>query len=161
MSALEEPSPKTTRPLAPSCHSAAPASRLLDSDRQLLPRTPLWSVRSLVLTARVRIVPPSPRFEEPPVSSRMVRHEKMEERLRMPSTVSATPASSSSSTRHFSHANPTPCGARQSHAPCLFFYDLARCLRTVSLERWFNPTFLRSVRTRMRSTTPPAARRPW
>jgi len=80
---LEEPSPKPLRPSDAPCRSRAPA-------RRLLPRRPASApcasaTHEVSFTARVRIVPPSPRTEEPSPHS-----EKMEERLGTPFVVSAT-----------------------------------------------------------------------
>lgn len=74
-----------------SCRHPAPARRLL-ADRQLQPRVPLSSTRSLV-DRETRIVPPSPRSEEP-----SPLYEKMEERPEAPAIVPVSlPASADAS----------------------------------------------------------------
>jgi len=61
--ALEEPSPNPSRPLTLSRRSAAPACRLLFRPPASAPCASL--AYGVDFTARARIVPPSPRSEEP------------------------------------------------------------------------------------------------
>jgi hypothetical protein len=97
----------------------------------LAPHATLECAKSSV-TARARIVPPSPRTRaicfEPDD-----RHEKMEERLKAPSVVSDTLRASAharglSATRTQRLAAPD-----RANASCLLFDNLARCLRISSL----------------------------
>jgi len=108
-----------TRPVPTSdafCRRPAPACRLLLPDRQLLPRVLLSSARGQ-FHRTTRIVPPSPRLEEPSPLSREDGGTTQGVFCRLESS-----ACLRRSTRPFSHAHPTPLGAGQSHSSCLPCY---------------------------------------
>jgi len=140
------------------CRLVAPAG-WLQTNCQLLLSTLLSSLPSHV-DRETRIVPPSPRFEEPSVSSRMARHEKMEERLRTPSIVSVA-LRASAEPRGLSAVQPrhlTAPDRATHHASSLTIWrDACAPFR---YAHWCHPASSRSVRALARFTTPPAAAHP-
>jgi hypothetical protein len=118
MSALAKPSREPSQPLAP--HVTTRHRRVVpNSDRQLEPRALLSNARGL-FHREARIVPPSPRLEEPSPLSREDGGTTRGAFRRAESS-----ACFRRSTRPFSHTHPTPRGAGQSHSSCRPCYVLA------------------------------------
>jgi len=129
MSALVEPSRDPSQPLTP---------HVVTRHRQVGSFSPTASCGPVCCSRahevrfhrETRIVPPSPRFEEPsPLSREDGGTTRGAFHRAEPS------ACLRRSTRRFSHAHPTPRGAGQNQSSCLPCYVRARRLRTVSLGR--------------------------
>jgi len=120
-----------TRPVPTSdasCRHPAPARRFLP-DRQLEPRALLSSARGL-FHREARIVPPSPRLEEP-----SPLNEKMEERLEAPS-VMPNPLPASADPRGLSATHTqrlaAPDRAIRRAVPVTFWHDACAPFRSAA-----------------------------